>query len=80
MPNMLRTCGHRISYGEIPCRNQWLLISEDFYDQFSGEVDAEIIYRAMLPILRCPNCERLWIFWEGFAKPVSAYKPDSMEK
>jgi hypothetical protein len=48
------------------------------YDQFSGDVDAEEIYRAMLPMLKCPSCERLWVFWEGFAKPASADKLDSL--
>jgi hypothetical protein len=69
-------CGHQIKYGEIPCRDQLLLISDEAFDQFSGSVDAEEIYRAMLPVLKCPNCGRLWVFWEGFARPASVYKPD----
>lgn len=76
MPSMACTCGHRIGYGGIPCPEQWLLISDEAYDQFSGVVDAEEIYRAMKPMLKCSNCGRLWIFWEGFAKPASAYRPD----
>ena len=77
MPSMLCTCGHRISYGEIPCPHQWLIISDTAFDQFSGNVDAEKVYKSMLPVLKCTSCERLWIFWEGFGMPASAYKPDT---
>jgi hypothetical protein len=45
MPSMTCKCGHRITYGEIPCRDQWLFISDEAYDKFSGDVDAEDIYR-----------------------------------
>lgn len=76
MPSMTCKCGHRITYGEIPCRDQWLFISDEAYDKFSGDADAEDIYRAMRPMLKCPNCGRLWVFWEGFGKPGSAYKLD----
>jgi len=69
-------CGHRITFGAIPCSDQWLLISDEDYDQFSGDVDTEDIYRAMQPMLKCSNCGRLWIFWDGFGNPAVAYKLD----
>jgi hypothetical protein len=51
-----------------------MTISDEAYDKFSGLVDAEEVYRAMAPVLRCRNRGRLWIYWEGFSRPPSAYK------
>ena len=77
MPNRIcDKCGHWFRLGEIPSRDRWLVISDEAYDQFSGDVDAEEIYRAMQIMLKCPNCGYLWVFWEGFDKPASGYKPD----
>ena len=73
MPSIICKCGHRIVYGEIPCPDEWLLISDVAYDQFAGMVDAEEVYRAMCHLLLCPNCGRLWIYWDGFSKPPLAY-------
>ncbi len=76
MPSLLCKCEHKIQYGAIPCPDEWLFISDEGYDQFSGDVNAEEIYRAMSSFLKCPNCGRLWVFWEGFAKPPTAYKAE----
>lgn len=77
MPNKLcNACGYDFKLGSIPGCDQWLIISDEAYDQFSGNVDAEEIYRAMQIMLRCPHCGYLWVFWEGFDKPASGYKPD----
>lgn len=73
MPSIICLCNHRINYGEIPCRDQWLLISDEGFDKFAGEVNAEEIYGAMSPMLKCPNCGRLWVFWDGFDKPAAVY-------
>jgi hypothetical protein len=51
-----------------------MTISEEAYDQFSGLVDAEEVYRAMTPILLCPGRSRLWVYWEGFSGSPSAYR------
>jgi hypothetical protein len=60
-------------YGEIPCPDEWLLISDTAYDRFAGMVDAEEVYSAMRHLLLCANCNRLWIYWDGFSEPPVAY-------
>jgi hypothetical protein len=65
-------CKHIIKTGEIPNPNEWLLISDVNYDQFAGKVDSELLYKEMKPLLMCKNCNRLWVFWNGYgADPVS---------
>lgn len=75
MPGLNCACGHRISYGEIPCRDEWLFISDAAFDSFSGRVDSEKVYRAMQGFLKCPKCGRLWVFWNGYEKPPQEYLP-----
>jgi len=62
--------------GEIPSRDQWLIISDEAYDQFTGDADAEEIYLSMQIMLKCPDCGRLSVFWDGFEKPALVYSPD----
>ena len=73
MPSMACECGHRIICGEIPCLDEWLLISDVAYDRFAGSVDAEEIFKEMLHMLLCPKCGRLWVYWDGFSKPAAVY-------
>ena len=79
MPGLECKCGHRISYTEIPCKDEWLVISDCDYDAFSGQVDAEDVFRAMTSMLKCPACGRLWVFWEGFGRRPSEYVPAGPE-
>jgi hypothetical protein len=58
MPSTTRECGHRIIYGEIPCRDEWLLISDVEYDRFTGTVDAERLSSEMLHMLLCTRRNR----------------------
>jgi hypothetical protein len=64
--------------GEIPNPLEWKIISDSTFDQFSGNVDAEDIYRACESMFRCPNCGRLWVFWNGFDKDPECYVPRSL--
>jgi hypothetical protein len=73
MPSLMCKCSKRISYGEIPCQDEWLLVSDVEFDRFTGQVDAEAIYGAATSLLKCPSCERLWVFWNGFQSPPFEY-------
>jgi hypothetical protein len=73
MPAIQCRCEARISYGAIPCPDQWLLISDVAYDRFAGQVDAEAVYEAFSPVLKCPTCARLYVFWRGFREPPTEY-------
>lgn len=76
MPTMMCACGHMLSFTPIPCEIEWLLIRDTEFDELSsaqGDVDAEDIYRRMKSLLRCPECDRLWVFWDGFGEPPHQY-------
>ena len=76
MPSILCKCGERLAYGEIPCPIEWLAISDSAYELHTGSIDAESLYREMTSILRCPSCDRLWVFWNGFDSDPTSYAPD----
>jgi hypothetical protein len=63
----------RIS-GEIPNPIEWLIISDTAYDGFAGLIDAENLYHAFKHMLKCPNCGRLWVYWDGFEGEAKCYE------
>lgn len=73
MPNLACTCGATLNYGEIPCPIEWLLFSDAQFDDLPRQVETETLYRQAISLLRCPQCARLWVFWEGFGKPPEEY-------
>ncbi len=77
MPAILCKCGNRLSLGEIPNPNEWLMISDIEYDEFQGEIDTEKLYMKFKPLIICPYCERLIYFWNGFNDSPIFYKVDS---
>jgi uncharacterized protein with PIN domain len=77
MPHTFCHCGTRIYYGEIPCPYEWRILSDVEFAKFRGLVDAEILYLAMQSFLKCPECSRLLVYWEGFAKLPTVYKPEA---
>lgn len=74
MPKIKCKCDHVIPLGEIPSPHQLMIISDVEYDQFQGSVDAEEIYMAMDIVVKCPNCQRLHVFWDGFSNLPEVYK------
>ena len=75
MPSMTCACGDQISWTEIPCPVEYLFISDTDFDRFHGKVDSEQIYQAMTSLMRCPSCDRLWVFWNGTAAEPTLYEP-----
>jgi len=69
MPKLLCRCSEVLRYGDIPCPIEWRVISDVEFDRFSGQVDAEDVYRATQTVLRCPRCGRLWVFWNDKDDP-----------
>ena len=77
MPGMVCSCGEILRWTEIPNPIEWLIISETDYESFTGQVDAEEVYRAAGRLLRCPVCGRLWVFWKRSDEPTE-YLPRSL--
>ena len=75
MPSLTCRCGEILHYGEIPCPNELLFISDVEFDKFSGSVDAEEIYKIMKSIIKCQNCSTMWFFWNGFQAEPQQYVP-----
>jgi len=77
MPKILCKCDEIINLGDIPSPNILKVISDEEYDNFSGLIDSEDLYMQMKIIVKCPNCERLHIFWNGFDSAPVIYLIDS---
>jgi len=75
MPKLLCTCGKTLNYGEIPCDDEFLFISDNEFDKYSGMVDSENIFMNMKSFLKCPECNRLFFFWNGFNEKPEEFLP-----
>ncbi len=51
-----------------------MIISDVKYDRFAEQVNADEVYMAMDIVVKCPNCQRLHVFWDGFNSPQTIYK------
>ena len=79
MPKLLCRCKYVIDRTRIPNDDDWLMINDVVYDQsFSGMVDSDKVYDAMNRAVKCPNCGRLWVFWER-GQPAACYKLEGHE-
>lgn len=77
MPKLKCVCSEVINLNEIPSPHQYLMISDQKYDNFQGLVDTEVLYREMIITVKCPTCSRLHIFENGFDNPAITYKLES---
>ncbi len=73
MPKLKCVCDNVIHLGEIPSPNQFLIISDEEFDKFQGNIDAEEVYSAMKIVAKCNACERLYFFWNGFTNEPEIY-------
>lgn len=77
MPKIRCTCDEVISLSEIPNPYEYLLISDnDFESIYSDVISADLFYEKSRIVVKCPDCGRLHIFWDGFDKPGVVYKVD----
>ena len=75
MPKIICKCNEVLDYGNIPSKIDYLFISDIDYDKYEGTIDSEKLYKEMKTFLMCPKCNRIWIFWDGFDKLPSEYRP-----
>lgn len=73
MPKLRCICDNIINLGEIPSANQLLIISDEEFDNFHGNLDSEMVYSAMKIVAKCNSCERLHFFWNGFENKPEVY-------
>lgn len=75
MPKRLCSCGETLNFSPIPNPIEWRIISDVELDQFSGMVNTSDIIRASKILAICPDCGRVYIFWNGFSQPAQEYIP-----
>lgn len=77
MPKLMCKCGNCIPQGGIPNKDEFLFISDVEYDNFAGEVDAELLYLQMKSLFLCERCKRIWVYWNGFDNEPVPYIVDA---
>ncbi len=53
-----------------------MLTSDQDFDAFTGLVQAEDVYRNATVAFRCPQCDRLHVFWRGIEGDATVYAPE----
>lgn len=76
MPYIVCKCGDKIRYDLIPCSAEWKIISSEKYDKYTGMIDAEVLFLDMKSFFKCPNCGRLWVYWDRFDEEPTSYMPE----
>ena len=73
----LCACGSTIhTSGGIPNPQQWNLISDERFDEFTDEATAADVYDSAAHGYVCENCGRVWIFWRGYDAEPTVYAPE----
>ncbi|WP_299107024.1 hypothetical protein [uncultured Tenacibaculum sp.] len=72
-------CRKIIRLNQIPNPNEWLIISDIDYDNYSGMIDSEKLYTKMESMFKCFNCGRLWVFWDGLDLEPTSYKIEKVD-
>ncbi|HLW72782.1 MAG TPA: hypothetical protein VKR54_01920 [Candidatus Babeliales bacterium] len=80
MPKIICTCQNILSYSEIPCPIEYKFISDCDYDKYQEMIDTEFLYQQMNSFLKCPQCERLWIFWHGYNNHPTEYMKKELNR
>ena len=75
MPKVICNCGHTLDFGGIPSPIVWRTLSDVEFDKFSGAVDAEEIFGATKMMILCPQCGRLWAWWDDDSGIPTEYIP-----
>ena len=73
MPSITCKCGNQIRYGNFPSPNEWIIMSEEKFDKYPSDTKIAELLMDSSSILRCPNCERIWIYWEKFGVNPMCY-------
>ncbi|WP_413208407.1 hypothetical protein [Rhodospirillum sp. A1_3_36] len=77
MPSIICRCGNRLRFGVIPNSLEWLIISDSDYEKIEGNIDSEELYMKFKSIIKCDNCRKIWIYWNGFQDEPVCYKEDN---
>lgn len=76
MSKLFCTCGRLIRMsGEVPNPREWKLIPDDELHGRSPRLSVERIVMEAPALVRCPECDRLWVYWRGLDHPPTEYAP-----
>jgi len=75
---ILCRCGTVIQIsGPVPNPLEWLMISDEKFDEFPDEVSSTIVYQEATSVFKCNVCGRIWIYWKGMEQAATCYHPES---
>jgi hypothetical protein len=70
-------CGDVLSTsGPVPHPDGLYVMTEERYEARADAPDFDLI-RESVGAHRCPTCERLWVWWDGWAASATIYTPEA---
>jgi hypothetical protein len=71
-------CGEVISMsGEIPNQLEWHLVSDCELEETWEAEDFGGLQQAARPVFLCPQCGRIWVYWNGYGGERVSYVRES---
>lgn len=76
MPKFKCKCENIIDLSQIPSPPELLLISDVDFEKYWEKFDVEQLYNEMTIVVKCDNCGRLHIFFNGFDKAPNTFNEE----
>jgi len=78
MPSYLCKCNTRIDYTEIPAAASYHLV-EDGAAEVQEDLTHKVSWTESTEALRCPACDRFWVFWSGMSQAPTEYESKGID-
>jgi hypothetical protein len=73
MPSRTCKCGTQLRFGGFPNPLEWIIMSEEKFDKYPSETKISEILLDSDVFIKCPKCQRVWIYWQGFDNSPTCY-------
>lgn len=80
MPSYLCRCQKRIDYTEIPAASSYYLVADEAAEVQDDLVTYVANWTESTNVLRCPSCDRLWVFWNGMGGVPTEYESRGLDE
>jgi hypothetical protein len=79
-PSITCTCSTRIEYGEAGSPNSWFFFSEAEQAALPPSAGLAEFAAMMKHAVLCPNCRRLYVWWEKGKAPTEYVPPEEVAR
>ena len=80
MPSYLCRCQTWINYTNIPAECSYHLIQDAAAEVQDDLLTYTFDMKDSSEVLRCPTCDRLWVFWNGMGRDPTEYECKGLDE